>query len=64
MTTDDKVRDEKLQYDINREALKTAWSSGKIDKYEFLTGEEILPSNQRQIAEKAKFTYSPLGKAF
>ena len=39
-------------------------SSGKIDKYEYLTGEEKLPSNQQQIIEQAKFTYSPLGKAF
>ena len=61
----DQIRDEKLQYDINREAAKiTALSSGKIDKYEYLTGEEILPSNQQQIIEQAKFTYSPLGKAF
>ena len=44
MTIDDKIRDEKLQYNINREAAKTSdLSSGKIDKYEFLTGEEILP---------------------
>ena len=65
MTIDDKIRDEKLQYDINREAAKiSALSSGKIDKYEYLTGEEILPSNQRQIIEKAKFAYYPLGKAF
>ena len=42
----------------------SALSSGKIDKYEYLTGEEILPSNQQQIIEQAKFTYSPLGKAF
>ena len=57
--------DEKLQYDINREASKiSALSSGKIDKYEYLTDEEILPSNQQQIIEQAKFTYSPLGKAF
>ena len=39
-------------------------ATGKIDKYEYLTGEEILPSNQQQIIEQAKFTYSPLGKAF
>ena len=39
-------------------------SSGKIDTYEYLTGEEILLSNQRQILEQAKFTYSPLGKTF
>ena len=65
MITDDQIRDEKLQYDINREAAKiSALSSGKIDKYEYLTGEEILPSNQQQIIEQAKFTYSPLGKAF
>ena len=65
MTIEDQIRDEKLQYDINSEAAKiSASSSGKIDKYEYLTGEEILPSNQQQIIEQAKFTYSPLGKAF
>ena len=65
MTTDGKIRDEKLQYDINREAAELlALSSGKIDKYEYLTGEEILRSNQRQIIEQAKFAYSPLGKTF
>ena len=63
MTIEDQIKDEKLQYDINREAAKIlALSSGKIDKYEFLTGEEILPSNQQQIIQQAKFTYSPLGK--
>ena len=65
MITDDQIRDEKLQYDINREAAKIwALSSRKIEKYEYLTGEEIVPSNQKQILEQAKFTYSPLGKAF
>ena len=65
MTIEDQIKDGKLQYDINREAAKiSALSSGKIDKYEYLTGEEILPSNQRQIIEQAKFTYSSLGKAF
>ena len=65
MTIDDKIRDEKLQYDLNREAAKiSALSSGKIHKYEYLTGEDILPSNQQQIIEQAKFTYSLLGKAF
>ena len=64
MTTEDQVQDEKLQYDINREAAKiSALSSGKLDKYEYLTGEEILPSNQQQIIQQAKFNYSPLGKA-
>ena len=65
MTINDQIRDEKLQYDINRKAAEiSALSSGKIDKYEYLTGEEILPSNQKQIIEQAKFTYSPLGKAY
>ena len=65
MKIDDQIRDEKLQYDINREAAKiSALSSGKIHKYEYLTGEDILPSNQQQIIEQAKFTYFPLGKAF
>ena len=65
MTIDDKIRDEKLQYDINREAAKiSALSSDKIRKYEYLTGEDILPSNKQQIIEQAKFTYSPLAKAF
>ena len=65
MTINDQIRDEKLQYDINREAAKiSALSSGKIHKYEYLTGENILPSNQQQITEQAKFTYSTLGKSF
>ena len=64
MTIEDQIKDEKLQYDINREAAKiSALSSGKIDIYKYLTGEEILPSNQQQIIQQAKFTYSPLGKA-
>ena len=58
MTIEDQIKDEKLQYDINREAAKIS------DKYEYLTGEEILPSNQQQIIQQAKFNYSPLGKAF
>ena len=65
MTIEDQIRDEKLQCDINTEAAKiSTLSSGKIDKYEYLTGEEILPSNQQQIIEQAKFAYSLLGKAF
>ena len=64
MTIEDQIKDEKLQYDINREAAKiSALSSGKIDKYEYLTFEEILPSNHQQIIQQAKFNYSPLGKA-
>ena len=65
MTINNQIRDEKLRYDVNREATKiSALSSGKIRKYEYLTGEDILPSNLQQIIEQAKFTYSPLGKAF
>ena len=65
MTIDDKVKDEKIQYDINREAAKiSALSSGKVDKHEYLTGKEILPSGQSRIIEKAKCSCSPLGKAF
>ena len=65
MTVNDQIKDEKLQYDINIEAAKiSVLSPGKIHKYEYLTGEDILPSNQQQITEQAKFTYSPLGKAF
>ena len=64
MTIEEQIKDEKLQYDINRESAKiSAFSSGKIDKCEYLTGEEILPSNQQQIIQQAKFNYSPLGKA-
>ena len=65
MTINDQIRDEKLQYDINREAAKiSALLSGKIHKYQYLTGEDILPSNQQQITERDKFSYSLFGKAF
>ena len=65
MTIDYQIRDKKLQYNINREAAKiSALSSKKLNQYEYLTGEEILPSNQKQMIEQAKFTYSPLGRAF
>ena len=60
MTIVDKIKDQELQYDINREAAeKSALSSGKIDKYK-----KILLLDQRKVTEQAKFTYSPLGKAF
>ena len=65
MTIDDQIKDEKLRYSINREASKiSALSSGKIHKCEYLTGEDVLASSNKQIIEQAKFTYSPLGKAF
>ena len=65
MTINDQIRDEKLQYDINKEAAKiSVLSSENLHKYEYLTGEDILPSNQQQIIKPAKFTYSSLVKAF
>ena len=65
ITIDDKIRDEKVQYDINRVAAKIlALSSGKIDIYEILTGEEILPADQSRIIKQANFTFSPLDEAF
>ena len=65
MTIDDKIRDEKLLCDINREATKiSALSSGKIDKYEYLSGQEILQFDQSRIIGQAKIIYYPLVKAF
>ena len=61
MTIDDKIRDEKLQ---QRSFKISTLSLGNIDKYEHLTGEEVWPSNQRQIIEQAKCIYSPLSKGF
>ena len=65
MAINEQIRDEKLQYDINRKAVEvSALSSSKIDTYEYLIEKEILPSNHQQIIEQPKFTYSPLGKVF
>ena len=65
MTIENKIRDEKLQYHINGEAAKiSALSSGKIDKHEYLAGEEIIPPDQRKMIEQVKFAYSLLRKAF
>ena len=65
MAIDDKIREENLYYDIKGKAAKVpALSSGKIDKYEHLAGEEILPPVESRITEQAKFSYSPLEKAF
>ena len=65
MKIDDQIRDEKLQHDINKETAKiSALSPNKIDKYEYLTEDEILLSNQKKIIEQTKFTYSPLGKTY
>ena len=63
MTIDDKIRNEKLQYDIKREAAKTsALRSGKTDKCEYLAGKEILSTDQSRMIEQTKFAFSPLGK--
>ena len=65
MLIDDQIRDEKLQQNINREvATISVLSSNKFNNYEYLTGEKVLPPNQNQMIEQAKFTYYPLGKAF
>ena len=57
ITIDDQIKDENIQYEINREAAKiSALSSGKINKHEYLTREEILPSNQKQVIQQAKST--------
>ena len=54
MTINDQIKDEKLQYNINREAPKISALSSALSlrKYEYLTGEDILPSNQQQIIEQ------------
>ena len=65
MKIDIKIKDEKLLHDINREVAKlSALQPSKIEKYEYLTGEEILPSDQIIITEQAIITYSPLSKEF
>ena len=64
MTIEDKIKDEKVKYDINRGAAEISeLPSGEIDKSEYPTDEEILSSDQSRITEQVKFTYSPLGKA-
>ena len=60
MTITDKIKDEKIQEATNTPAL----SSGKIKKYEYLTSEEILPSDLSRTIEQATFKYSPLNRAF
>ena len=64
MTNYDKIRDQKLQNDIKREAAKiSALSSRKVDKYEYLPDAEIILPGQRIMIKQAKFTYSLLGYA-
>ena len=65
MSIDDQIKDEKLQHNTNREALEiSALSLGKIHNYEYLTREETLPFDPKQITEQAEITYSPMAKAF
>ena len=65
ITIDYQIKDEKQQFDINREAAKmSALSSGKTNRYEYLTGDKMLPYHQKQITEQVKLIYSPLGKNF
>ena len=63
MTIDDQINDEKIKYDINREAAKASvLSSDKTNNYQYFAGEEIQPSDQKEIIEETKFTYSFLRK--
>ena len=65
MAIDEKIKNRKLQCNINRAAVKiSALCSGKIDKYKSMKSDKILPSQQHAILTEAKFTYSPLWKAF
>ena len=63
MTINGKIRGEKQQCGINKEATKILLSLGKTDKVEYHTGKEIVPSDRSRILEQSKFTYSPLAKA-
>lgn len=64
MTSNDKIRDEKLECNVNRESAKISpLSWGKTDKCEYLPSQEILPSEGSRITDQAKFIYSPLTKA-
>ena len=62
MTIDDKIRDENLQYNINRIAAKmSALSSGRVEKNAYPTGEEVVCSDQSRMIDQARFTCYPLG---
>ena len=65
MAIDYNIKDENLRYDINRGVAEiSALRSRKCDKYEYLTGKEIITFDQMQSVEQATFPYSPVGKAF
>ena len=58
MAIDDKNKDEKLLHNINKEVAKISpLLSDKVDRHEYLTGEEILPPDQNKIIEQAKITF-------
>ena len=60
---DNKIKSNKAQYDLNRQAAKiSALSSGELEKYECLTGEDL--GYKSDVVQKARFEYSPLGKVF
>ena len=60
---DRKIKQNEAQYDLDREAAKiSAFSSNNLDKYEYLTGEDL--DLKPSTVEQAKFEYSPLGKIF
>ena len=63
MNINDKIRDKKLQDDINSATKTSALSSCKMDKYEYLKGKEIFSQKQHSIIKQAKSTYSLLRKA-
>ena len=65
MNIDDKIKDEKLQYYINKEVAKiSGWSPGKMDKCEYYIGKQILPFDQNRTIEQEKFAYSPVRTTF
>ena len=65
MAVNDMIRDKNCNMILTEKQEKISiLPSGKIHKYEYLTGEEILPSNLRQTIERAMFVYFPLEKAF
>ena len=60
---DDKIKANQAQYDLDREAAKiSALSSGELEKYEYLAGEDL--GHKPDVIQKEKFEYSPLGKVF
>ena len=59
----EKIKANKAQYDLDKEAAKiSALSSGELEIYDYLTGEDL--GYKLDVVQKAKFEYSPLGKVF